>query len=76
MEREACEMTAIAVLNDRLNHHRDLGVNLCDGELPIAAQYVSDPALDGALNKRRAEDLCDEDAVMAPPIGGLPGEGR
>jgi hypothetical protein len=76
MEREACEMTSIAVFNDRLNHHRDLGANLCEGELPESIQYVSDPHLDRTLNNRRREDLCDVTAVLAPPIGALPGEGR
>jgi len=76
MKREACQMTAVAVLNDRLNHHRDLGTNLCDGALPSAIQYISDPELDRTLSYRRSVDLCDESATLAPPIGGLPGEGR
>jgi hypothetical protein len=75
MEREACEMTAITVFNDRLNHYRDLGLHLCEGDLPPPVQYLSDPELDRVLSMRRSQDLCDNTAVLAPPIGGLPGEG-
>ena len=75
MEREACEMTAITVFNDRLNHYRDLGLHLCEGDLPPPVQYLSDPELDRVLSVRRSQDLCDNTAVLAPPIGGLPGEG-
>ena len=74
--RKACELTAVALFHDRLNHHRDLGAELCEGPLPSEIEFVPDEALTSALERRRAGDLCDEGARNHPPEGELPGEGR
>lgn len=75
--QEACAATAVAHFNDLLNHLRDRGEALCEGELPPAARYTPDAELDALLAQRRAEDLCDPSARRAPPPEGpLPGAGR
>lgn len=75
--QEACAATALAHYNDLLNHLRDRGEALCEGDLPPAARYAPDPELDALLARRRAEDLCDPSARRAPPPEGpLPGAGR
>ncbi|MCB9765178.1 MAG: hypothetical protein H6739_35720 [Alphaproteobacteria bacterium] len=76
LQQEACAQTALALFDDRLNHLRDRGEALCEGELPPAARYAPDPALDARLAERRAADLCDPSARRSPPPpGGLPGAG-
>ncbi|MCB9797839.1 MAG: hypothetical protein H6741_34600 [Alphaproteobacteria bacterium] len=75
--REACAATALAHYDDLLNHLRDRGEALCEGELPPAARYTPDPELDALLARRRAADLCDPSARRPPPPPGpLPGAGR
>jgi len=76
MRREACEATAVAVFHDRLSQARDLGVALCEGELPATLSVRPDPVLEEALAERRATDLCDPEARRAPPPSPhLPGSG-
>ncbi len=74
--KEACRATAIALLHDRLSHARDRGASLCDGPLPDDVRFLPDPDLEAVLTTRRADDLCNPDAVRAAPPGpGLPGSG-
>ncbi len=76
IQKARCNQAGEGLFHDRLNHFRDKGAALCQGELPPALQTTNDPGLDAILKMRRAQDLCDPNARHAPPPTPIPGQSR
>jgi hypothetical protein len=75
-QRDLCNQAGAGLFQDRLNHFRDRGADLCKGQLPPELQIHNDPGLDLILAQRRAQDLCDPTAKRPAPPKRLPGQSR
>lgn len=71
-----CMRAGEGLFHDRLNHFRDIGRAMCEGDLPEDLRYTPDTGLNEILEKRRATDLCDPNAKNPPPVQRLPGSSQ
>jgi len=76
IQKSHCNRAGEGLFHDRLNHFRDKGAALCQGELPPALQITEDSGLEAILKMRRTQDLCDPNARHAPPPTPIPGHSR
>jgi hypothetical protein len=76
IQRAQCMRAGEGLFHDRLNHFRDLGMALCQGDLPTDLPYTPDIGLNDILKERRAADLCNPSAKNRPPLQRLPGSSQ
>lgn len=75
-QRNLCERAGEGLFQDRLNHFRDKGADLCKGPLPPALKIHNDSGLEVILAERRSQDLCKPDAKRPAPPQRIPGQSR